>query len=191
LYSQDVSFAKIDDHYEPLKVTNVNGWNVPTDTESIYEDNEVYIPALFLKSFQIADYDINGNDLVVEREKVVVKAPIINKKAKPKPTPVYNPKPEPQIPIDNEEQNIEEPEDNTKEEPKDNINEDTNKDNINEEPKDNTNDDNEKDNEDNNNIDKNTNEEDNQNNTPTENTQDTNNKDKTQQESNIISDTNE
>lgn len=86
------SFAKIDDHYEPLKVTNVDGWNVPTDTESIYQENEVYIPVMFLQSFQVADYRISGNDLIVEKEKVVVKAPV-KKKNKPKSTPVYSPKP--------------------------------------------------------------------------------------------------
>jgi hypothetical protein len=113
------SFAKIDDHYEPLKVTKVDGWNVPTDVESIYQENEVYIPAMFLQSFQVADYSISGDDLVVEKEKVVVKAPVIVKKSKdskPKPTPVYNPKP----PV-----NIEEPkEDDNKPEP--NTNEDNN-----------------------------------------------------------------
>ena len=88
------SFAKINGHYEPLNVTVVDGWNVPTDTESIYQEDEVYIPALFLQSFQIADYSISGNNLVVEKERVVVKAPVIDKKSKTtKPTTTYKPKP--------------------------------------------------------------------------------------------------
>lgn len=122
------SFAKIDDHYEPLNVTKVDGWNVPTDTESIYRENEVFIPAMFLQSFQVADYSISGNNLVVEKEKVVVKAPVIVKKPKynkPKPTPVYNPKP----PV-----NIEDPNNNTGNNPNPDPNPNNNGDNTNPDP---------------------------------------------------------
>lgn len=116
------SFAKIDNQYEPLKVSQIDGWNVPTDTESIYQENEVYIPALFLQSFQVADYSIIGNDLVVEKEKVIVKAPVIvdkHKDVKPKPIPVYSPKPQPK-PQPQEPVNIEEPNKDNK--PEDNTN---------------------------------------------------------------------
>ncbi|GAA0099868.1 hypothetical protein UT300012_05820 [Paraclostridium bifermentans] len=99
------SFAKVDENYYPLEEKEMNGYKVPIDTKSIYENKELYVSPEFLKSANLLNFDIEDGKL------------IINNKVEKETVSTVKEEPKKEVPQSSSEVKKEEPKKETQEKP--------------------------------------------------------------------------